>query len=265
MRMQGLPASSATRQFAEDLYNRMPRSSSAQPGVYQAQERQAAAYARQAASYKMLSDDEEDEAAAVEHAAPSTQPVSKAAKKQMRKVCLGSGSSYHVSQLFVLTASTHPPICMGHGLGQPVWNCATLISVLCSAGSMQTSLSRMGTGLQSSGKARSGPGSLMGMTLRLSENETGRRRRSLRSGCVLAMKPRHARSPRHGFPRPKSRCAQVLLCSARLLSSMQALTGLCLIPIICGAADCSQICGCFKLVCHDQANQQPVVWLPLLR
>ena len=94
-----MPNSSATLRFAEDLYNRIPRASSSQPGTYQQQERQAAAYARQAASYKMLSDDEEEAAEAdPELAAPSTQPVSKAAKKQMRKVSCGrsrAGSLVH--------------------------------------------------------------------------------------------------------------------------------------------------------------------------
>lgn len=99
--VQGLPNSSSTRQFAEDLYNRIPRASSTQPGAYQQQERQAAAYAKQAAAYRMLSDDEEDAAEAdPELAAPSTQPVSKAAKKQMRKVrraCSRAGSTYACS------------------------------------------------------------------------------------------------------------------------------------------------------------------------
>ena len=37
--LQGLPKSSATTQFAEDLYNRIPRASGTQPGQYQQQVR----------------------------------------------------------------------------------------------------------------------------------------------------------------------------------------------------------------------------------
>ena len=91
-----MPKSSATSQFAEDLYNRIPRASSAQPGAYQQQERQAAAYARKAAAYTMLSDDEEEPEADVQLAAPSTQPVVKAAKKQIRQVSLGV---WHLQQV----------------------------------------------------------------------------------------------------------------------------------------------------------------------
>ena len=93
--MQGLPKSSATSQFAEDLYNRIPRASGAQAGSYQQQERAAAAYARKAAAYTVLSDDEEGQAD-VDLPAPTTQAVPKGSKKQLRKAqviqatgCLG--------------------------------------------------------------------------------------------------------------------------------------------------------------------------------
>ena len=87
--VQGLPKSSATTSFAEDLFSRIPRSSGAQLGTYQQQERQAAAYAWQTSTYQMLSDDEEGSAEDVAQlAAPSTQPVASRAErqKQMRKV-----------------------------------------------------------------------------------------------------------------------------------------------------------------------------------
>ena len=84
-RAQGLPKSSATTQFAEDLFNRIPRASGAQVGSYQQQERAAAAYARKAAAYTVLSDDEEDQQADVDLPAPTTQAIPKGAKKQLRK------------------------------------------------------------------------------------------------------------------------------------------------------------------------------------
>ena len=83
-RAQGLPKSSATTQFAEDLFNRIPRASGAQVGSYQQQERAAAAYARKAAAYTVLSDDEEDQAD-VDLPAPTTQAIPKGSRKQLRK------------------------------------------------------------------------------------------------------------------------------------------------------------------------------------
>ncbi|KAK9845793.1 hypothetical protein WJX81_002540 [Elliptochloris bilobata] len=84
---QGLPRSSETLRFAEELLARTPRAGAAS-NAYRERERQAAALVRQNASYALLSDDEDD--AAPVHAAPTTAPVPKPAKqKKLRKAKAG--------------------------------------------------------------------------------------------------------------------------------------------------------------------------------
>lgn len=61
--VQGLPASAETRRFAQDLLSRMPRGGGASaPSAAKAQERAAAAFARQNRQYGLLLDDEDEEA-----------------------------------------------------------------------------------------------------------------------------------------------------------------------------------------------------------
>ena len=61
--MQGLPAGSATLSFAEDLLSRIPRSNGSAPNAYKQQERAAAELVRRNASYAMVLDEDEDDAA----------------------------------------------------------------------------------------------------------------------------------------------------------------------------------------------------------
>lgn len=84
----GLPDSSVTRDFADSLYNRIPRSST-QNGttLYSQQERAKAALAVRNRRYALLdaSDEEEDEAA-ITAVAPTTSALPpEAKKKSLRK------------------------------------------------------------------------------------------------------------------------------------------------------------------------------------
>lgn len=82
-RTQGLPGSSETLQFAEELLARIPRAGAA-PNAYRERERTAAALVRRNMSYALLSDDEDD--GAEPPPAPTTAPVPKPAKqKKLRK------------------------------------------------------------------------------------------------------------------------------------------------------------------------------------
>ena len=88
--MQGLPNSTATQQFAEALFNRIPRASAA-PNAYQQQERMAAALSRQNAKYTVLSDDEdfpdEPPPAPTTAAVPAKRPKKGRQKPQVGNSC----------------------------------------------------------------------------------------------------------------------------------------------------------------------------------
>ncbi len=80
---QGLPGSSETLRFAEELLARIPRAGAA-PNAYRERERTAAALVHRNMSYALLSDDEDN--GAEPPPAPMTAPVPKPAKqKKLRK------------------------------------------------------------------------------------------------------------------------------------------------------------------------------------
>ncbi len=80
--MQGLPASSATHQFASDLIARIPRGGASGPSVHKVQATQAAAFVRNNAKYSLLVDDEDDEDVPV---ASTSAPAKPSKDKKIRK------------------------------------------------------------------------------------------------------------------------------------------------------------------------------------
>ncbi len=89
----GLPANSSTRQFAQELLDRLPgksgsngRAPAAAPSQ-RAQDAAAHALLRQSAQYSLLIDDDDDEedGAAPEMPAPTTAPLPKKREKKLRK------------------------------------------------------------------------------------------------------------------------------------------------------------------------------------
>ena len=86
----GLPATSSTRQFAQELFDRLPgksgsngRAPVAAPSQ-RAQEAAARAIVRQSAQYSLLIDDDEEDAAP-ELPAPTTAPLPKKRERKLRK------------------------------------------------------------------------------------------------------------------------------------------------------------------------------------
>ncbi|DBA85647.1 TPA: hypothetical protein ACH3X1_005222 [Trebouxia sp. C0004] len=87
----GLPANSSTRQFAQELLDRLPgksgsngRAPAAAP-TQRAQDAAAHALVRQSAQYSLLIDDDEEDGAAPELPAPTTAPLPKKREKKLRK------------------------------------------------------------------------------------------------------------------------------------------------------------------------------------
>jgi len=88
----GLPANSSTRQFAQELLDRLPgksgsngRAPAAAP-TQRAQDAAAHALLRQSAQYSLLiDDDDEEDGAAPEMPAPTTAPLPKKREKKLRK------------------------------------------------------------------------------------------------------------------------------------------------------------------------------------
>ena len=87
----GLPANSSTRQFAQELLDRLPgksgsngRAPAAAP-TQRAQDAAAHALVRQSAQYSLLIDDDEEDGAAPELPAPTTAPMPKKREKKLRK------------------------------------------------------------------------------------------------------------------------------------------------------------------------------------
>lgn len=87
----GLPANSSTRQFAQELLDRLPgksgsngRAPAAAP-TQRAQDAAAHALVRQSAQYSLLIDDDEEDGAAPELPAPTTATLPKKREKKLRK------------------------------------------------------------------------------------------------------------------------------------------------------------------------------------
>ena len=87
----GLPASDGTRQFAQDLFDKLPGKSSSNgrppvvPANQRVQDAAARAFVWQNAQYSLLVDDDEDEDAAPDLPAPTTAPLPKKREKKLRK------------------------------------------------------------------------------------------------------------------------------------------------------------------------------------
>lgn len=86
----GLPATSSTRQFAQELFDRLPgksgsngRAPMAAPSQ-RAQDAAARAIVRQSAQYSLLIDDDEEDAAP-DLPAPTTAPLPKKRERKLRK------------------------------------------------------------------------------------------------------------------------------------------------------------------------------------
>lgn len=86
-----MPASDGTRQFAQDLFDKLPGKSSSNgrppvaPANQRVQDAAARAFVRQNAQYSLLVDDDEDEDAAPDLPAPTTAPLPKKREKKLRK------------------------------------------------------------------------------------------------------------------------------------------------------------------------------------
>ena len=123
----GLPANSSTRQFAQELMDRLPgksgsngRAPAAAP-TQRAQDAAAHALLRQSAQYSLLIDDDEEDGAAPELPAPTTAPLPKKREKKLRKDKAGvsckldkfpvqtAGSNHHV-----LGKHCNSPLCSDH-------------------------------------------------------------------------------------------------------------------------------------------------------
>ena len=98
----GLPASNGTRQFAQELFDKLPgkSGSNGRPPVaapsHRMQEAAARAFVRQNAQYALLEEEEEEEEAAAALPAPTTAALPKKREKKMRKD--RAGNAGHVQR-----------------------------------------------------------------------------------------------------------------------------------------------------------------------